>query len=194
VPLCRTHHRELHRHCDERVWWGQLSIDPLLTASALWGQTHPAIAAQDLEQRRRPLPASVMALDCAPGEMPSAWADSRNGDGALEDGEDYKAFEATVMADYAAQSAVERELVLRLASLLWRVRRATTMETGLFSRSRPGTCLISGGNAIRKQNLIRRFFPSTDLNEGLESNSEHAWSGLTLEFRALGFLLLIPVL
>jgi hypothetical protein len=28
--------------------------------------------------------------------------------------------------------AVERELVLRLASLLWRVRRATTMETGLF--------------------------------------------------------------
>ena len=30
------------------------------------------------------------------------------------------------------QSAVERELVLRLASLLWRLRRATTMETGLF--------------------------------------------------------------
>src|ERR1019366_6825768 len=28
--------------------------------------------------------------------------------------------------------AVERELVLRLASLLWRLRRATTMETGLF--------------------------------------------------------------
>src|SRR5438093_4650292 len=30
------------------------------------------------------------------------------------------------------KSAVERELVLRLASLLWRLRRATTMETGLF--------------------------------------------------------------
>jgi hypothetical protein len=30
------------------------------------------------------------------------------------------------------QSAVERELVLRLASLLWRLRRTTTMETGLF--------------------------------------------------------------
>src|SRR5216110_1403521 len=52
--------------------------------------------------------------------------------GALEDAEDYKAFEATVIADYDAQSAVERELVLRLASLLWRLRRATTMETGLF--------------------------------------------------------------
>src|SRR5271167_5205090 len=52
--------------------------------------------------------------------------------GALEDVEDYKAFEAAIIADYDVQSAVERELVLRLASLLWRLRRATTMETGLF--------------------------------------------------------------
>ena len=52
--------------------------------------------------------------------------------GALEDAEDYKAFEAAIIADYGAESAVERELVLRLASLLWRLRRATTMETGLF--------------------------------------------------------------
>jgi hypothetical protein len=52
--------------------------------------------------------------------------------GALEDAEDYRAFEATIIADFNAQSAVERELVLRLASLLWRLRRATTMETGLF--------------------------------------------------------------
>jgi hypothetical protein len=52
--------------------------------------------------------------------------------GGLEDAEDYQTFEATIIADYDAQSAVERELVLRLASLLWRLRRATTMETGLF--------------------------------------------------------------
>ena len=52
--------------------------------------------------------------------------------GALEDAEDYAAFEAVIIADYDAQSAVERELVLRLASLLWRLRRATSMETGLF--------------------------------------------------------------
>ena len=52
--------------------------------------------------------------------------------GALEDAEGYQAFEAAIIADYDAQSAVERELVLRLASLLWRLRRATTMETGLF--------------------------------------------------------------
>ncbi len=53
--------------------------------------------------------------------------------GALEDTEDYKAFEAAIIADYDAQSAVERELVSRLASL--RLRRATTMETDLFEIS-----------------------------------------------------------
>jgi hypothetical protein len=37
-----------------------------------------------------------------------------------------------VTADHDAQSAVERELVLRLASLLWRLRRATAIEAGLF--------------------------------------------------------------
>src|SRR4051795_11698936 len=52
--------------------------------------------------------------------------------GAFEDAEDYKAFEAAITADYDAQTAVERELVLRLASLLWRLRRATAIETQLF--------------------------------------------------------------
>jgi hypothetical protein len=51
---------------------------------------------------------------------------------ALEDAEDYAAFEMAVTADHDAQSAVERELVLRLASLLWRLRRATAIESGLF--------------------------------------------------------------
>jgi hypothetical protein len=37
-----------------------------------------------------------------------------------------------VTSDYDAQTAVERELVLRLASLLWRLRRATAIETGLL--------------------------------------------------------------
>jgi hypothetical protein len=51
---------------------------------------------------------------------------------SLEDAEDYAAFEMAVTADYDAQSAVERELVLRLASVLWRLRRATNIESGLF--------------------------------------------------------------
>jgi hypothetical protein len=53
--------------------------------------------------------------------------------GGLEDAEDYKAFEEAIAADYDAQSAVERELVLRLAGLLWRLRRTTRIEAGLFA-------------------------------------------------------------
>ena len=51
---------------------------------------------------------------------------------ALEDIEDYRAFEAAIIADYDARTAVERELVLRLASLFWRMRRATAIETDLL--------------------------------------------------------------
>jgi hypothetical protein len=36
VPICRVHHRELHRIGDERVWWQNLNIDPLPIASNLW--------------------------------------------------------------------------------------------------------------------------------------------------------------
>src|SRR5215831_19015743 len=50
----------------------------------------------------------------------------------LENSDDYEAFERTVISDYDAESAVERELVLRLASVLWRLRRATNIESGLF--------------------------------------------------------------
>jgi hypothetical protein len=48
---------------------------------------------------------------------------------ALEDAEDYQAFEAAVTADYDAETAIERELVLRLASVLWRLRRATHQKS-----------------------------------------------------------------
>jgi hypothetical protein len=50
----------------------------------------------------------------------------------LEDSKDYAAFEMAIKADYDAHTAVERELILRLASLLWRLRRATAIESGLF--------------------------------------------------------------
>lgn len=50
----------------------------------------------------------------------------------VEDIDDYKGFEAAIIADYDARTAVERELVLRLASVLWRLRRATAIETDLL--------------------------------------------------------------
>ena len=50
----------------------------------------------------------------------------------VEDVDDYKGFEVAVTADFDPETAVERELVLRLASLLWRIRRATSIETDLI--------------------------------------------------------------
>ncbi len=41
VPLCRGHHRELHRHGDEAKWWNKAAVDPLLYARTLWRITHP---------------------------------------------------------------------------------------------------------------------------------------------------------
>ena len=57
--------------------------------------------------------------------------------GALEDAEDYKAFEAAIIADYDVESAVERELVLRLASPLSGDARcpAPTLMSGLSCTS-----------------------------------------------------------
>ena len=52
---------------------------------------------------------------------------------AIEDVEDYEAFEEAVAASFDPETAVERELILRLASLLWRLRRANSIETGLFT-------------------------------------------------------------
>ena len=41
VPLCRGHHRELHRCGDEAAWWGKVGVEPLRVANALWRETHP---------------------------------------------------------------------------------------------------------------------------------------------------------
>src|SRR6516162_2300063 len=57
----------------------------------------------------------------------------------LEDAADYQAFEAAVIADYDGQTAVERELVLRLASVLWRLRRAIGIESGIFESMTEGS-------------------------------------------------------
>jgi hypothetical protein len=41
VPLCRGHHREVHRSGDEASWWGKAEIDPIGAARMLWAETHP---------------------------------------------------------------------------------------------------------------------------------------------------------
>lgn len=39
VPLCRIHHRDVHRHGDEVAWWERRAIDPLATSRMLWVST-----------------------------------------------------------------------------------------------------------------------------------------------------------
>jgi hypothetical protein len=39
VPVCRVHHRELHRSGNEAEWWRRLNIDPIPVALRLWQHT-----------------------------------------------------------------------------------------------------------------------------------------------------------
>jgi hypothetical protein len=39
VPLCRTHHRALHRYGDEAAWWKSAGIDAVTIAQRLWQHT-----------------------------------------------------------------------------------------------------------------------------------------------------------
>jgi hypothetical protein len=50
VPLCRGHHRELHRCGDESAWWDKAGIDPTVAARELWLRTHPLPETRRLDQ------------------------------------------------------------------------------------------------------------------------------------------------
>jgi hypothetical protein len=82
--------------------------------------------------------------------------------GSLEDAEDYKAFEASIISDYSPETAVARELTLRLASLLWRLRRANAIETDLFELH---------AEALRQRRLTVSS-PMAGLDAALDTASE----------------------
>ena len=61
VPLCRLHHRELHRSRDERAWWSRLGLDSVKIAETLWKRTRlpgPKAAAEMVDGSRLPPAAS----------------------------------------------------------------------------------------------------------------------------------------
>jgi hypothetical protein len=58
VPLCRGHHREVHRCGDEAAWWKSAGINPTVAARALWLETHPLPIGPDI------LPAADLADPC----------------------------------------------------------------------------------------------------------------------------------
>jgi hypothetical protein len=45
VPVCRLHHRELHRYGDEQSWWAGVNLDPLPIALTLWRQSRSRVVA-----------------------------------------------------------------------------------------------------------------------------------------------------
>jgi hypothetical protein len=51
VPLCRVHHRELHRQGDERAWWNKANIDPMPIALGFWQHTRGVPLAASSNQK-----------------------------------------------------------------------------------------------------------------------------------------------
>ena len=47
VPLCRGHHREVHRCGDEAAWWNNVGVNPMVAARTLWLETRRQLAAHD---------------------------------------------------------------------------------------------------------------------------------------------------
>jgi hypothetical protein len=58
VPVCRLHHRELHRRGNERAWWKSQRIEPLSIAGTLWDKTHVVVPAAANTEGDGPLPIS----------------------------------------------------------------------------------------------------------------------------------------
>src|SRR5438477_9091125 len=86
----------------------------------------------------------------------------------LENAEEYQQFEAAIVAEYLPETPVEQELVHRLASLFWRLRRATSIETEL----------------LRMQSEILHAFRSARQNAAKSTAGEgatRAWAGTGAE-------------
>ena len=65
VPLCRVHHREVHRTADECAWWKAAGIDPAKTARKLWKQTRVNEGRMPAAAAAQP-PGSAASLDAPP--------------------------------------------------------------------------------------------------------------------------------
>jgi hypothetical protein len=94
----------------------------------------------------------------------------------LEDSADYRAFERAIRSDYSPQTAIEGQLVSRLASLLWRLRRAVIVESGLLNMqaeaiqspcSRP-----TREFDVDRLSIFRKFLHSSDLEKSMSKQQD----------------------
>jgi hypothetical protein len=74
VPLCRTHHRALHRGGDEAAWWKSTDLDPVMIAHRLWQHTRlkgipiqqhidPLLGASPVQDGDRAHPSTTPPID-----------------------------------------------------------------------------------------------------------------------------------
>jgi hypothetical protein len=77
VPVCRSHHREIHRHGDEAAWWAKAGIEPLAIALTLWRQSHPETADRTREED---------LAAASPPEYPLATERTQNGNSRTSEG------------------------------------------------------------------------------------------------------------
>jgi hypothetical protein len=77
VPLCRSHHRAVHRSGDERAWWNQAGVDPIEASRRLWKQTRATRIRPDGKTAAMPPSRDVEALSGPPVEnQPPSHADA----------------------------------------------------------------------------------------------------------------------
>jgi hypothetical protein len=69
VPLCRLHHRALHRRGDEAAWWAEHQVDPLAIAENLWQSTRDGGNGIITAPAGRAVPTPVVAHE---GRQPQA--------------------------------------------------------------------------------------------------------------------------
>jgi hypothetical protein len=84
VPLCRVHHRELHRQGVELAWWNKANIDPMPIALRFWLSTRGVLpaangdpTAQDAKTKS-PEEGSGAGVDFA-GSVPLSFLDVADG-------------------------------------------------------------------------------------------------------------------
>ena len=91
---------------------------------------------------------------------------------AFEDAADYGAFEASIMAEHRISTTIDRELVSRLASVLWRLRRSTSIESGLFQIQ--GELMENGDGRKRRGKTVSKPAWYDEFDVGFSAFSSYA--------------------
>jgi hypothetical protein len=89
----------------------------------------------------------------------------------LEDATHYMAFERAIKSDYSPQTAIEGQLVSRLASLLWRLRRAVIVESGMLTMQAE---MICNQGASRPTELNIATIKQQEAREDIRVDSIHS--------------------